>query len=200
MLILPTGCATSDAVEDTGCVSGDCHTGHGKYTLSNGTLYEGEWMYNSLYGQGTITFPDGARYIGKIKNSKPHGKGIFIETDGSQVEGYFRNGRFTQKNIDDSAVESVPQSAAAPQVTQKEIKQYCTQVGNANGGSYQVEAACLEMAAREAEITARATLNAMELTDRIDRFCQSVADKNQGSFSTKLDCVQQEIAARERLR
>jgi hypothetical protein len=72
------GCPASCAVDDpcsgrqqqqtTRC-TGICLICHsvllaGKYTWSNGAVYEGEYADNVKQGQGTMTFPDKSKYEG----------------------------------------------------------------------------------------------------------------------------------------
>ena len=54
------------------CIEGDCENGQGKYTFSDGSIYEGEWMGNLPNGQGTLTSPDGNRYMGEFKDGEKH--------------------------------------------------------------------------------------------------------------------------------
>lgn len=53
---------------------GDSYTGHmdhgkrqgtGKYTWSNGAVYDGEYVANKKHGQGVMLYPDKSKYEGE---------------------------------------------------------------------------------------------------------------------------------------
>ena len=58
----------SDNITKTGCVEGDCQNGHGKYTNSNGAVYDGQFQDGAPNGDGLLTFPDGSYYRGDWKD------------------------------------------------------------------------------------------------------------------------------------
>ena len=39
--------------------------GHGKYTWTDGSIFEGEWYENKINGKGIYVWPDGRKYIGE---------------------------------------------------------------------------------------------------------------------------------------
>ena len=49
--------------------------GRGKYTYSNGGVYEGEWKNNKRHGRGKDIFSNGKVYEGEYKDGKRHGLG-----------------------------------------------------------------------------------------------------------------------------
>ncbi len=55
------------------CVSGNCVNGKGKYTLTNGDIYDGNFVKGKFEGQRTFTYKNGSYYIGEVKNGLPNG-------------------------------------------------------------------------------------------------------------------------------
>ena len=51
--------------------------GHGKFTYSDGGLYEGMWELDEKNGYGRRSFSNGFKYHGSFRNGKKDGKGIF---------------------------------------------------------------------------------------------------------------------------
>lgn len=108
------------SAQQTGCVSGTCKDGKGKYIYSNGYIYEGNfanevrsglgvltnpsgdkyegmWAEDQFNGQGTYKWADGSKYTGEWKNGVQDGYGIFFYTNGDKYTGYFRNNKFNGK-------------------------------------------------------------------------------------------------------
>ena len=52
------------------CIKGDCTSGQGTYTWSDGHKYVGEFKEGKRLGQGTYTFIDGTVEKGIWKNGK----------------------------------------------------------------------------------------------------------------------------------
>ena len=67
---------------------------------------------------------------------------------------------------------------------------YCTQVGNAVGGSYVIERTC-----REQEGTALAQIRRLDMPDRVFNYCDQVANAVGGSYVIFKTCVEQELGA-----
>jgi hypothetical protein len=88
------------------CLSGDCNNGYGKYKLSDGSIYTGDFINYQFQGKGTISYISGNTYTGDWYNDKMNGKGIFLFSDGNRYEGDFvnsiqnGNGTFFYKNGD----------------------------------------------------------------------------------------------------
>jgi hypothetical protein len=108
------------SAQQTGCVSGSCQDGKGKYIYTNGFVYEGNfiagnrsglgiltnpagdvyegmWQNDQFNGQGTYKWADGSKYTGEWKNGVQDGYGIFFYTNGDKYTGYFRNNKFHGK-------------------------------------------------------------------------------------------------------
>ena len=64
--------------------------GQGTLTCSNGSVYEGEWVDGKRHGQGTLTWPDGTSYEGEWVDDKQHGRGTLTEK-GITVNGTYEN-------------------------------------------------------------------------------------------------------------
>jgi hypothetical protein len=67
----------------------------GTATLSDGSIYEGQWQFRERNGQGTLTYPDGRKYIGEFKSDQRHGQGTMIYPDGRKYVGEFKYGERT---------------------------------------------------------------------------------------------------------
>jgi len=94
--------------------------GPGRYTLPDGTVFDGYWaiesdledtpedpshqpepvaaqdsdLSNQLIGKGTIRFSDSIFYEGEWRDLKPHGYGMLRFADGSEYEGQFERGLY----------------------------------------------------------------------------------------------------------
>ncbi|KAI4296247.1 hypothetical protein L6164_036220 [Bauhinia variegata] len=64
--------------------------GKGKYTWSDGTVYEGDWEEGKRTGKGLIVWPSGASYEGEFSGGYLHGHGTFKTPDGSIYTGTWR--------------------------------------------------------------------------------------------------------------
>ncbi|CAM6002354.1 unnamed protein product [Sphagnum balticum] len=67
--------------------------GGGKYTWTNGQVYEGEWWENTKHGSGMWQNERGDVYIGEWSDGQASGFGVFSEAGGSSYyKGAFKNG------------------------------------------------------------------------------------------------------------
>ncbi|XP_058191801.1 phosphatidylinositol 4-phosphate 5-kinase 8 isoform X2 [Rhododendron vialii] len=62
----------------------------GRYTWSDGTVYEGEWEEGKMTGKGQIFWPSGATYEGDFSGGYLHGFGTLTCSDGSIYRGDWR--------------------------------------------------------------------------------------------------------------
>ncbi|WP_036244148.1 hypothetical protein [Methylobacter tundripaludum] len=76
-----------------------------------------------------------------------------------------------------------------------DISNYCRQVSDAVGGSYQIEEAC-----RQQELEAQASLSRKQMPQRVEKYCREVGQAVGGSYQIMDACVEQELAAKARLR
>ncbi len=103
----------------TGCISGDCKNGYGKYVYNNGyyegyfkngyrngqgkyyfdigDLYIGNFDDNKFNGRGTYYYTNGERYVGEWKDQRTHGKGELVQFDGTLKVGYWKDGAYQDK-------------------------------------------------------------------------------------------------------
>ena len=87
--------ATSASARKTGC-EGNCENGFGKWTYTDKTTYEGNWVGTQKHGQGILTFPDGSTYEGEWANGFMNGKGKFTWSDGKEKIGIWKNGKLQE--------------------------------------------------------------------------------------------------------
>lgn len=74
------------------------------------------------------------------------------------------------------------------------ISAYCQKVGEAVGGSYQIESMC-----REQESAAKSNIASMSIPKRTAKYCQEVGQAVGGSYQIMESCIQQELDAKGRL-
>jgi len=75
-----------------------------------------------------------------------------------------------------------------------DVKNYCKQVSDISGGSYQIEESCLQM-----EIESRNNINAMKVPSRIKKYCQEIGQIAGGSYAIMEQCIIEELAAKKRI-
>ncbi len=80
----------------TGCISGDCKNGYGKYVYNNG-YYEGNFKNGFRNGQGSYFFDIGDYYIGNFRDNKFNGKGTYYYTNGERYAGEWKDQRLHGK-------------------------------------------------------------------------------------------------------
>lgn len=88
-----------------------------------------------------------------------------------------------------------PVSAGATGLPTFNTQSYCRSIGDAVGGSYEVELGCQH----DEQITLR-ELQEMAIPKRVAHYCTSVANSIGGSYQVFLDCSKDEIRARTALR
>ena len=54
--------------------------GKGRYTWSDGGIYEGNWKDGKEHGHGTYTTPAGRKYVGEWREGKPWNIKIYGKT------------------------------------------------------------------------------------------------------------------------
>lgn len=71
---------------------------------------------------------------------------------------------------------------------------YCKQVSDVSGGSYSIEAGCMDM-----EKSARKAIAAMNIEPRIASYCDDVAQTSGGSYSMFKGCIDMEMQSKKNL-
>jgi len=68
------------------CIKGDFRRserhGRGRYTWTDGCVYDGEWRNNRQKGQGLMTFRNGNVYEGQFSDNNPDGQGVLKTRNG----------------------------------------------------------------------------------------------------------------------
>ncbi|MEH6535402.1 MAG: hypothetical protein V7719_03340 [Psychroserpens sp.] len=90
-----------DIKSNTGCVSGDCTNGWGKYEFNNG-YYEGFWENGKRNSYGLYTWQDAGSYIGLWKNDNMNGYGVYTAKNKDIQKGEFKDGRLDGLGISTS--------------------------------------------------------------------------------------------------
>lgn len=96
LLILPS---PADA---SGCIMGNCYSGHGHYVWDDGTEYVGNWGNDKFHGKGTYTYRPGLRskrYSGNWYYGVMSGKGVLEYTDGRTYTGSFEENKLTGMGV-----------------------------------------------------------------------------------------------------
>ncbi len=96
-VFLPQQEFTAKGADDlqSGCVIGNCYSGHGTYAYPNGNKYKGEFVSGKIQGYGIFYFENGDRYEGEFRNGLSEGKGVFYYINGDRLEGMWRLGQYT---------------------------------------------------------------------------------------------------------
>ena len=61
-----------------------CHEINGRYTYSDGSVYEGMFINNQPQGEGNCEYSNGNQYSGGWKNHGPHGLGVMTFSSGKK--------------------------------------------------------------------------------------------------------------------
>lgn len=67
--------------------------GKGKFTSTQGVVYEGDWVDGRREGQGIETGLDGERYEGSWSGNREHGQGKRVWPNGDTYDGQWAGGR-----------------------------------------------------------------------------------------------------------
>ncbi len=86
----------AQAFPKTGCVSGNCKDGFGKFVYSNG-FYEGYFKNDLRNGQGTYYFDNGEVYKGNFTNNKFDAQGTYYWVSGGKYAGAWKDHRMHGK-------------------------------------------------------------------------------------------------------
>ena len=75
---------------DSKCIEGDCVNGYGKFYISEGTYYEGNFKNATFHGKGILVI-DGVEGKGNFRNGLKHGKFIIKDITGIETELKFKD-------------------------------------------------------------------------------------------------------------
>ncbi len=87
----PQAPQTNTGVKSTGCVSGNCNDGWGKWVYDNG-YYSGFWVNKKRQGYGMYDWDEAGKYIGWWNNDVREGYGVYFYNEKDEMSGEFRNG------------------------------------------------------------------------------------------------------------
>ena len=82
-----------------GNIRNSTFNGKGKLILSNGIIYEGDFVDGEKSGSGTIFYPDGTVYEGQIEKGELKGKGKMTWKNRYEYEGDFKFNKFIGNGI-----------------------------------------------------------------------------------------------------
>jgi len=98
-------CITREIVEENytynGCVNYEgIPNGKGKYSQSNGLIYDGMFKDFKFHGYGVLKHPDGRVYKGNFFEDKQQGQGELTYTNGNKYIGSFKNDMCSGQGIE----------------------------------------------------------------------------------------------------
>lgn|SRR5690606_8198418 len=76
----------------TGCISGDCNNGWGKWQFDNG-YYDGFWVDGKKQGYGLYSWDEFGTYIGFWNNDTMEGYGSYEDQNEKVMKGMYANGK-----------------------------------------------------------------------------------------------------------
>lgn len=76
---------------DAPSVASDVYAGRGRFTYSNGDVYDGQYVNDKRQGKGAFIYADGDRYEGDWNNGRIEGYGVYVYEDGERYEGEWRD-------------------------------------------------------------------------------------------------------------
>ena len=82
-----------------GNIRNSTFNGKGKLILSNGIIYEGDFVDGEKSGSGTIFYPDGTVYEGQVEKGELKGKGKMTWKNRYEYEGDFKFNKFIGNGI-----------------------------------------------------------------------------------------------------
>lgn len=115
-----TGCTTGNCTDGKGRYvypNGDRYigefkagkrTGRGVYHYSNGNIYQGQFLEDKRHGYGTYRWVGGDVFIGEYRDDQRHGEGTYYYVNGKKEEGIWQNGQlFKLKTPEPPKVDTV---------------------------------------------------------------------------------------------
>lgn len=68
----------------------------------DGSIYEGQWHKDKMWGLGQYDYADGSTYIGKWKEGRKHGPGVYWDKLGACLTGNWEKGILQGEGIYDT--------------------------------------------------------------------------------------------------
>ncbi|NAS31400.1 hypothetical protein GTQ40_10485 [Flavobacteriaceae bacterium R38] len=87
-----------DSPSVSGCVSGDCNNGWGKWQYANGH-YDGFWQNGKKNGYGLYQWKGKGKYIGNWKEDTMSDYGVYIAENNDNIIGEYKNGQLNGLGI-----------------------------------------------------------------------------------------------------
>ncbi len=115
---------------NSGCISGNCKNGEGKYRFKDGTIYEGQFLNGLPDGLGKVVYPDGEFYEGAFARGSFNGIGILIMKDGTPVNGNWKDGVYMGPVKQPEPV--VADVVSSPERTTNQLKIWAVIIGVAD--------------------------------------------------------------------
>ena len=88
----PIGQPQTIQTKTTGCLSGDCQNGWGKWQFDNG-YYDGFWVNGKKHGYGLYSWDEFGTYVGFWNNDTMEGYGSYENEDEKIMRGMYANGK-----------------------------------------------------------------------------------------------------------
>ena len=88
----PIGQPQTIETKTTGCISGDCNNGWGKWQFDNG-YYDGFWVDGNKHGYGLYSWDESGIYVGFWNNDTMEGYGSYENQDKKIMRGMYANGK-----------------------------------------------------------------------------------------------------------
>ena len=83
---------STNSLSSTGCVSGDCENGWGKWQFEDG-YYDGFWESGKRHGYGLYKWNNVGKYIGNWDRDNMSGYGVYIADNKDNIVGEYKNGQ-----------------------------------------------------------------------------------------------------------
>lgn len=93
-LVMKIGFEGADLELQSGCLSGNCFDGFGKFAFPDGSRYEGNFRAGKITGSGTFFYTNGDKYVGSFKSGYRHGNGRIYRKNGNVMDGVWKYGEY----------------------------------------------------------------------------------------------------------
>ena len=98
--------------------------GYGIYKFSDGRIYLGQWMENSMHGFGEFLWEDGKKYVGYYVEDKKEGFGMYMWNSPLRIYvGFWSNGK--QHGVGKYIAQNYSKWGIWEAGTRKKLLNYC---------------------------------------------------------------------------